>query len=199
MDWQYRPESNDIEIIDHVYNRNGYRLPDDMKDWFVIDVGAHIGAFSVAAAERGAIVKAHEPASDNFRLLELNTTGSGVDCIQCAVGPLGKRKLYLDHLNTGQNSEFVELNRLSEKDYEWVEFYPLASLLSSRHCDLLKLDCEGGEVSILEEVLGGLHILIDRIAIEFHFFPQDHELRTRLQQYYSIKDLGSDEYYLEHT
>lgn len=42
------------------------------EDSVVIDVGAHIGAFSVLAAARGARVVALEPVQENFQLLEEN-------------------------------------------------------------------------------------------------------------------------------
>lgn len=38
----------------------------------IIDVGAHIGAFSVLAAAHGARVVALEPVLENFQLLEEN-------------------------------------------------------------------------------------------------------------------------------
>lgn len=196
--WEYRPNTNDLQIINHVYTNNSYHLPDNMKRWFVIDVGAHIGSFSIAAVKRGAAVRAYEPCTENFKLLYKNVDELPVYCEKLGIGPFGARFLYLDTKNTGQNSEFKELNALSDNYYELIDFCPLSHIVKDREVDFLKLDCEGGEVAILEEILAGLHNQIKRIAVEFHFFPQDKELRERLSEFYSIESLGSDEYVMEH-
>src|SRR3990167_1903907 len=82
----------DQEVVDHVYSENVYRLPKDIKDWNVLDIGANIGSFSILAAERGARVTAFEPQPENLKILKKNIQKSKlkIDLIEKGIGKEGK-------------------------------------------------------------------------------------------------------------
>ncbi len=69
-----RPGTLDEGIVYWVHGRNEYRLPDQFPPGtVVIDVGAHIGAFSLAAVDRGAqYVIAVEALAENRVLATMN-------------------------------------------------------------------------------------------------------------------------------
>src|SRR3989344_7237302 len=114
----------------------------------VVDIGASIGAFSVLAAQRGARVYAYEPTPRSFELLTRNIKGYDVTAHKLAVaGKAGYAELSgaggdegnsLIHPGTPSQSFRVPTTTLDE------------ILGKIGHCDLLKMDCEGGEISILE-------------------------------------------------
>jgi FkbM family methyltransferase len=68
-----REQTLDRLIVDSVLSNNEYSLPERTDGWVVVDVGAHIGAFSRAVLDRGAkTVWAVEPDPENFALLVEN-------------------------------------------------------------------------------------------------------------------------------
>ena len=123
----------------------------------VVDVGANVGFFAILAASRGAQVDAYEPFPVSFDLLYANALPWAIRCHQAAVvsagsSANGKVKLWLhpthpsrhtvltDDVTGGQPlSESVEVDAVS-----------LAEAIGEG-CDLLKLDCEGAEFSLLLE------------------------------------------------
>lgn len=200
INWAYRPETNDLGIIEQVFSNNGAYMPDDMTDWLVIDIGAHIGAASVLAAQRGARVKAYEPSSSAYQALLANILNNGlpVEPYHVGVGTRGIRKLYLDVYNTGQNSEFLIYPELDLNTFEFMNVISLGEVLYNPLegiCDFLKLDCEGCEDRIIRDILGGLHSRIRRISVEFHNDTKD-DLLKQLSEFYSVKFMGYG-YYLE--
>lgn len=197
--WCYRPGTIDLSVIDHVFTQNGYHMPEHMHGWFVVDVGAHIGSASILAARRGASVLAYEPCQENYDLLVTNVVENKVMVYTepWGVGPQGPHRLYLDHENTGQNTIYSDLNGVNPDDYEWIACRSLNTILSERHCDLLKLDCEGCEESVLQEIIEGLWRQVDRIAVEMHFLERAQNQLDELSLFYSVTALGSDEYLLE--
>ncbi|HEY8245607.1 MAG TPA: FkbM family methyltransferase [Casimicrobiaceae bacterium] len=66
-----RPGSWDATIVEHLLRGEYGTL--DVRGKVVVDIGAHIGAFSIHAVKQGARrVLAYEPAAENFRLLSIN-------------------------------------------------------------------------------------------------------------------------------
>ena len=72
--WRLRPDTIDRRLFRDVVLRNEYDLPARFQPHDVIlDIGAHIGSFALAALRRGAgAVYCWEADPDNFRLLENN-------------------------------------------------------------------------------------------------------------------------------
>ena len=72
IDWMRFSEDDpkgSKKVAEDIILENKYQLPEDMKGLKVLDLGANIGAFTVAALERGAEVVAVEPEGRNFETL----------------------------------------------------------------------------------------------------------------------------------
>jgi len=162
--------------VDHDYDVPGI-------DWgairSIVDVGAHIGSFTVWAARRAPDARclAVEPNPETFALLSQNLRRNAltgrVQAINVAVaGESGAGTLeFTDH------SLGTRLSRGGAGQVA-VKISTLADLLSEAQIaqiDLLKIDCEGMEY----EVLGGLprDLLqgIRTVACEYHPMPP-HEV-----------------------
>lgn len=161
--WQPRPGTTDAQIISHVYTRNCYGLPDDMRDYVVVDVGAHVGAFTIACLDRGARVWAYEPDPDNFQLLMLHVaahpSSSQVEMADVAVGYFGEIHLPTRYPSRNGLLNSGGLNIFASEGDETIpgDSVTLEQILSKQIAGrkygagkmLLKLDCEGSEHRIL--------------------------------------------------
>lgn len=170
-----RSETNDAEIWGSVYVKNEYRLPDRMDGWAVIDVGAHIGAFSRAAAERGAKVQAYEPARECVRSFVRNIgdlSGSVVlSCTAVLAQRCGGNVLLVHCPLPGERSGHSVCIPHEPRVGEWVPSFAFADIVNGP-VDLCKLDCEGCEYGILNETPDDILRRVRRWVIEFHAF--DH-------------------------
>jgi FkbM family methyltransferase len=145
----------------------------------IVDIGAHIGAFSLLAASltRGARVFAFEPSPSTHRLLldniSLNTgiTQSAiVPCQSAVAGTSGVRKFYAaGSTAAGHSLLFRTMEEIAE-----VQTVTLEDALdenSIETCDFLKLDCEGAEYEILLSSSESCLRRIKMIAAECHQVP----------------------------
>lgn len=164
-----RQRSSDIPIVEEVVGRKVYFgggfLSVSAHD-VVVDVGAHIGTFSVLAASMGAAVISYEPVQANFDLLYKNIDINGFPVAAYHMGILrksGKRTIYVRDFNYG-GSNFYTPNAKGEE----VDCTTLADAMDKNgidHIDFLKLDCEDSELEILESYP---HLdRIRQIAIEY--------------------------------
>jgi FkbM family methyltransferase len=132
---------------------NCYKLPDHLEPGArIIDVGANIGAFSVACLIRGAgLVTAVEPHPDNFELLRRNTA-KWVGQMQyaraalwwrgtewCPIQDRGPHSA-MHCVGGGEQGIAITAQRVMLDD-----LIPSGSHNGPATCRLLKLDCEGGE------------------------------------------------------
>jgi FkbM family methyltransferase len=161
-----------------VGKNNEYRLPDQMPGWNVVDVGAHIGAFSYACLERGAFVTAFEPHPLNYRLLmenlweyviderRLSIYQNSVSGYYCGWNTISVFPDLGDLINTG--GAVVKPGPIPETVFDATFSIPAEYIFQMiHHIDLLKLDCEGAEWLILETI-PSMGAKIDRIYGEFH-------------------------------
>lgn len=132
-----------------------YRLGEtDMTGWTVVDIGGHIGSFVLAAHDRGArIIHTYEPNATTFGFLEKNAAYLGAVAFHEGVsdkpGVCRSEPWNGDHAHTGGYRAIV-----GEGDVPVVSIHTVLSRAraASRDgwVDLLKLDCEGAEIPILE-------------------------------------------------
>jgi FkbM family methyltransferase len=140
----------------------------------VIDIGAHIGLFSMYLAKRwpGITIYAFEPFPTNFRNCADNLVLNGVtNVVLSPVGIASCRRLLTmktDAHNSGGASAIVRTfdSDLTASGVTAITLEEVFSLHQIRRCKLLKIDCEGMEY----EILTGARVLekIEYLAGEFH-------------------------------
>jgi FkbM family methyltransferase len=162
------------------YNPPGYEI---REDDIVIDVGAHIGTFSLMAAKaaRRGMVYAFEPEAEAYRLLLENIGMNGFDNILAMnTGIYSERKSLLlnvfDTDNTGLSSIYDrDDNKLKKRILiECVTLEEVFEKNGIEKCGFLKMDCEGSEFPVLHGLPRKYFDRIDRIAMEYHEQPPQY-------------------------
>ncbi len=155
----------------------------------IVDIGAHIGAFSVWAAQQADAgqVLAFEPNPGNYALLvengrlnqltNLRTFNSAVSMGR------GQAKLYSSDHHNMTHSFFEEAGGA----YDLVPTLSLGDILEEHRLktvDYLKIDAEGAEYDIILHAPAEVLRRVDKIFIEYHdYLDHGHshkELRGRL-------------------
>ncbi|HUG98221.1 MAG TPA: FkbM family methyltransferase [Gammaproteobacteria bacterium] len=165
-----------------------------------IDCGANVGKFTLPMARSGATVYAFEPNPDAYSKLVENTAAyPNVTTFQAAVTTApGPVKLFLhkyasdDPLHFSTGSSLVGAKRNVRQDrfeiVDGIQFSDFIKSLGDIRVRLLKIDIEGAEVEVLNQLLDeGLHEVIDQAFVEVHdrqivsLIEPTRRLRERLQ------------------
>lgn len=157
-------------VIEDIWLRGEYDLPGFIPQagWRVIDVGANVGIFAMLAASRGAEVVSYEPHPEAFERLRVNTARWHVECHQAAVVGQGSRSVRL-FLDPGKDTRGTLVGpEKADADVRQIDVpaVPIERVLRLP-CDLLKVDCEGGEFEIFEHAGDSLQTAA-RIIVEVH-------------------------------
>ncbi|MDN5215967.1 FkbM family methyltransferase [Fulvivirgaceae bacterium BMA12] len=153
----FRENTSDENVIEHSFENDIFfkALPDykpDKND-VIIDVGAHIGTFSLLAAKKvpQGKVYAIEASRETYDILSDNISNNAlnnVTAFNLALSDLkGTTELYHSEGNWGHSI----MKKLTDK-CEKVETESLENFLGSndiQKCDLIKFNCEGAEFKIV--------------------------------------------------
>ncbi len=160
--------------LDQVYDRFYKMREDDV----VIDIGAHVGVFSLKAAKRARTVVAIEPHPFNYRLLLRNIASNRLRNIipmNLALSDYnGIAKLYIR--NDSGNHTIKKEIVLSPHRYVEVEVKTLDRLMDElklSRVSFIKIDAEGAELDILK---GGKRLLRENdvfLAIAAYHIPTE--------------------------
>ena len=188
-----RVRSTDLMTLTNVWMVNEYDIEDfeiNVNDT-VIDIGAHIGLFSLLVSQRcktGKILS-FEPVRENFDLLVSNLKLNHIENVlpfNMAVSKnSGKLNLFLNddqsaHSIFPKSSESISVESTSlQKIFE-------ENKISS--CKLLKLDCEGAEYEIIDSLPSEYLNKIQNIVMEYHSADTKPELAKNLML--KIKNAG---------
>jgi FkbM family methyltransferase len=164
-----------------------------------IDCGANVGLITELMAKQGAEVHAFEPDPSAFGVLSAKfAETANVTCHNVAVSnKTSKMKLYFREEHNADPVKFSVGSTLNpgktDIDHELfaeVDVVPLADFLGQfPHVRMLKLDIEGAEVDVLEDLLDKR--LLDRIdltLVETHeewipdTIPRLNAIKKRVQQ-----------------
>ncbi len=156
-----RPQTNDLDLLAH-------HEPEVVR-WFrvkpgdvVVDVGAHIGRYTLLAARAASRVVAVEPDPSNFSVLSTNIRINGFSNVVALPLALsrdpGRRQLYPAGGSNRGTSSLEPACRggiaidwaPAPVDVDCETLDHLADSLALRSVDWLKIDVEGHEVAVLE-------------------------------------------------
>ena len=180
-------------FFEHVYTPVHLQIG---RNDIVVDIGAHLGVFSVFAASMTQnTVYAFEPSPDNFEVLKRNIHMNGVNNIKahrCAVSDRPGSTTFL--LSSGSSTNHLLFNhkilhKLEKyqasvdhlqykiplpsdfEEYIEVPTTTLQDIMDSNNIeqiDFLKMDCEGSEELILDSTPKNYLKRVRKIAFEFH-------------------------------
>jgi FkbM family methyltransferase len=191
LSFVYRASSVDEVVLDSSYQELRFPVGLAMAEApVIIDVGAHIGAFAVQAARSlpTATVYALEPSRSSFSLLKTNIERNGLTNalpLRLALGGAdGDVLLYHAEENWG-HSLFKAVVR-PDASSETVPCLTLGSFLAAYsldRVDLVKMNAEGVEYSILLGTPDATLQRISRLEVEVHPVPgyQGLDLVARLR------------------
>jgi FkbM family methyltransferase len=117
----------------------------------VLDLGAHYGIFSLLAARKGAKVQAFEPVPANYQVLNKNVEANGLKVVthQKAVSDsTGTRTFNIPWAS--DSAGFFEHPHAETIQKIKVETTSLDEALGAIRVNLMKIDTEGNEISVLE-------------------------------------------------
>ncbi len=170
-------EPGDKYIIDQTLNEYSC-ISEFLKDARVLDIGAHIGCFSVMALMSGAsCVVSVEPVPISVAHLRKNLefAGDRSVVIEAAVGA-NDGSTTMRWLGATWRSRPPKDNRMKwqGRPYKFVTVRTtrFAGLLEIYEPTLIKLDCEGAEYDILESV-SSMPESVRTITVEWHKFTED--------------------------
>jgi len=168
-----RPFKFDRYIVDEIFLDRAY-FPDSefsiKNNDVVVDIGAHIGVFTVYAAKKSnCYVYSYEPRPDNFALLKenvhLNKIEDRVKTFQYAVGGVsGNLQFSMDPEGLGQLGGTTGRKII-------VQSTTLKEIMDSNNLlkiNFLKIDVEGAELDLLLNLPREYFSRIEKISMESH-------------------------------
>ena len=182
-----RTNSTDLMALTHVwligeYKRKNFEIN---TDDVVIDVGGHIGLFSLYVSQfcKSGKIFTFEPVKENFQLLSENVSLNNLSNLKtfnlAVSNSNSSRKLYLNEDDAGhsmfsESSQSITVNSISLKQ--------IFDDNDITHCDFLKLDCEGSEYEIIKNLPKEYFKKIKKMIIEYHMADTHPELLSELME-----------------
>jgi FkbM family methyltransferase len=138
----------------------------------VLDLGAHVGLFSLFIARRNPAcrVLAFEP-SENFFHLQRNVSAMVLGNVECHRLAAGATRGWVRMVHSTGRSIDNRAVITSAGDSTSVETLPLSEVLAlakSDHVAFLKMDIEGSEVDVMSAADAATLRRIERLGIEYH-------------------------------
>jgi FkbM family methyltransferase len=162
--------------IKEIYDKHGVKVE---KGDTVVDIGGHIGIFSIYAAhlsETGKVY-AFEPFIENFKRLEdhkkINHKENLIAYNKGVAETDGKQTLFLSpDKNTGGHSMHLKNQSERKVEIETINLIKFCDENKIDKIDFLKLDCEGAEFDILK---GSEAILnrVKKVIMECHPYGEN--------------------------
>ena len=180
-------------FIDNCYQKSVANISEKST---VIDLGAHIGIFSMYCNQKCGQVYAYEAHPENFALAQKNIENKNIQNIKInnlAVWSTSGEKIFISDSEDTRTGEHT-IN--TDKGFE-VKSISLEDIFlqnNINNCDLLKIDVEGAEYAILFSASDTIFEKIDLIFMEYHPDVNNKHSKDEL-----VKLLESKGYQVEET
>jgi len=166
-----------IAIKDVLLNREYEYIPEfellNYKGKRVVDVGAHVGLFSLVASTFAKEVISIEPHPLNFKLLEINKIINNAENIIPLNKALWSEKTNLELHEGAHTGSHSILQNYPSKKY-LVQSMTLEEIIDEfGRIDLLKMDIEGSEFEIFRKLDANILREIKHLCMEIHLQKGD--------------------------
>ena len=182
-----RKKSTDLMALTHVwlieeYKKQGFEINSNDT---VVDVGAHIGLFTLYASQfcTNGKIFSFEPVKENYELLLENIKLNDLQQVKTFNKAVSDSnipiKLFINDDESGhsmfsQSSHSMMIDSISlQKVFDENQI---------KYCNFLKLDCEGAEYEIIKNLPLEYLKKIDKIIIEYHMADSHPELLSELKE-----------------
>jgi len=186
--WHVNAGKRGFGVIGDVCIKNPYKhLLEQKNPKVIIDLGGHIGTFSVLAAKKFPKTKiyTYEASKENFKLLLKNMKANNVKNVHAFnVGVSNKNGSFTFYINK-RNTILNSFDPTVQKDWESshkVKCKTLKTIFKEnniKECDILKIDIEGMEYSVIEAAMKD-KLKIKNISAEVHPRLKEHNKLKKL-------------------
>jgi len=180
--FKIRPNTIDpFVVVDNFYLKEYLKESEIKPTDIIVDIGSHIGSFSVFCSQYAKKVISYEASPLNYKLfvenIRLNSI-KNIDAHNIAVySKKCKINFFHDKENTGGNSLFLK----NQKQKMQINAIPLSQIIIDRKLnkiDFLKMDIEGAEYDVLLNTPKKYLNKISKIALEYHdYLPTNHNVQ----------------------
>ena len=175
-------------LFNEIFINQSYLFKSEKKTPFIIDCGSNIGISILyfKALYPTAEIIAFEPEKDAFSCLAQNVEESKFNSVsinQKAVSAKeGKIAFYYDDENPGSLIASSIQDRIPKQKRE-VEAVRLSEYID-KDIDFLKMDIEGAELDVIEEVsdAGKLHYIKQMVIEYHHHIKKDDDVMSKILQ-----------------
>ncbi|MEA2056325.1 MAG: FkbM family methyltransferase [Patescibacteria group bacterium] len=164
-------------IYHDIFKGKEYFFETNKKSPLILDCGAHVGlsVLYFKTLYPDARIIAFEPNTNSFQLLKLNVQQNDLSKVKLVNAALSNEEGTAQlHVSNETNSPWTWGDAIVKNPWQSPETTKTVKVgivkLSKyiiQNVDLIKLDVEGSEAIVLEEIKGKLS-LVDRIVMEFH-------------------------------
>jgi FkbM family methyltransferase len=181
----YRKGTSDEFVIKEAFDdrifEKGFPEYQPQKKDLVLDIGAHIGTYSLQLSQQitMGLIHAFEPCLETFDYLEKNVTGNGVKNIKmhkiALSDNVGNTKLYYDIENGNWGHSIVKNFSPAGEIVGTTTLSNFFEVNNIQNCDFIKFNCEGAEFKILLSTPISVLKKIKKMLVLYHMdLSSDH-------------------------
>lgn len=199
-------EKEFFSLYDEIFNAENYKFSASTSSPFILDCGANIGISVLYFKSRypNAKIVAFEPHPDTFRILTVNVRQNHLKDVTLVNAALsenyGEMDFYVSRDTVSPTNAFctgIHGSWYGPGEYRTIKV-PTVRLSSyiTRNVDLLKVDIEGMEETVLKDIKGQLSA-IEAIRMEYHHISAGRI--NDLDVILALLKEGGFDYTLEHN
>lgn len=177
LKFHIRPHKGDLVVLNELFFTKDYDIALKRlqpKTSVVVDIGGHIGTFSIKASLHSKQVVAYEPDHESAAVLRENVRlneRKNVRIIPFGIArKQGRYQIFISEDNPQCNSMYKVFSegKTHTQLIKCKNFEDEMLRLKLKNIDLLKVDCEGAEFEILMSLSKKTYNKINAIIVEYH-------------------------------
>lgn len=181
----YLRDDVDFSVFNEIFKIREYKVADNVlknAKYPIIDIGAHVGFFSIYAAclNENVNILAIEPEKNNFEMLEKHKNVNiftKIKTYKCAIGNKTKKGKILIKEDSINHKIFKEKEEGILQETMIFNFIDFLDKNNIDKVSLIKMDIEGGEYDIFESLKENDFLRIGSIIMEYHVLDKKRDER----------------------